>query len=119
MKIECIVGSEVLTGSTRMKAGTATKMILNMISTTTMIMLNKVYKNFMVDLKINNQKLLDRGVRIISAVTELNRCESRLLLKKSKGKVKVAILMYLTGKNYKDSKAFLLNKKGSLRQCIE
>ena len=112
LKIECVVGPEILTGSTRMKAGTATKMILNIISTTTMIMLNKVYKNFMVDLKINNQKLLDRGIRIVSSITELNRDESQLLLEKAKGKVKVAILMYLTGKNYKNSEAILFKEKG-------
>ena len=73
IKIECIVGPEILTGSTRMKAGTATKMIINMISTTAMIKLNKVYKNLMVDLKINNKKLLNRSIGIINLITELDK----------------------------------------------
>ena len=98
VKIECIVGPEIITGSTRMKAGTATKMILNMISTTTMIKLNKVYKNLMVDLKINNNKLLNRAITIITSITDLDAKESKKLLKKANGEVKTAILMHLKNK---------------------
>ena len=119
VKIECIVGPEIITGSTRMKAGTATKMILNMISTTTMIKLNKVYKNLMVDLKINNNKLLNRAVTIITSITDLDVKESKKLLKKANGEVKTAILMYLKNKNYHEAKKILLNKKGSLRNSLK
>ena len=71
--IRPIVGPEVITGSTRMKAGTATKLILNMLSTATMIKLGKVYENLMVDLKAINVKLTDRAERIITAVTGVSR----------------------------------------------
>ena len=86
-------GPEIITGSTRMKAGTATKLILNMISTTTMIKLGKVYGNLMVDLKTVNKKLVDRGIRIISEITGLtyNNAKKQLIL--SKSSVKAAIVM--------------------------
>ena len=119
VKIECIVGPEIITGSTRMKAGTATKMILNMISTTTMIKLNKVYKNLMVDLKINNNKLLNRAVSIITSITDLDIKESKRLLKKANGEVKTAILMHLKNKNYHEAKKILLNKNGNLRNSLK
>ena len=119
VKIECIVGPEIITGSTRMKAGTATKMILNMISTTTMIQLNKVYKNLMVDLKINNNKLLNRAITIITSITDLDAKESKKLLKKANGEVKTAILMHLKNKNYNEAKKILLNKNGSLRNSLK
>ena len=118
-KIEFIVGPEIITGSTRMKAGTATKMILNMISTTTMIMLNKTYKNYMVDLKISNNKLINRGVNIIKTITNLNTKESEILLKKANGKVKVAILMHLTSEPYSNAKRNLEKNKGNLRQALK
>jgi len=113
-----VVGPEIISGSTRMKAGTATKMILNMISTTTMIKLNKTYGNIMVDLKISNKKLLDRGVRIISEVTSLTYSEAFNILKKSKNNVKAAIIMTL--KNISLDKAILLlkNNDGNLRKII-
>ena len=119
VKIECIVGPEIITGSTRMKAGTATKMILNMISTTTMIKLNKVYKNLMVDLKINNNKLLNRAVSIITSITDLNVRESKKLLEKANGEVKTAILMHLKSKSYNQAKKILHNKNESLRNSLK
>ena len=118
-KIESVVGPEIVTGSTRMKAGTATKMILNMISTTVMIKLNKVYKNLMVDLKISNEKLLKRAIRIITSLTDLNKEESEKLLKNSKGEVKTALLMHLNKKNYKEAKILLSKTKGNLRQALK
>ena len=117
-QIECIVGPEVLTGSTRMKAGTATKMILNIISTTTMIKLNKVYQNFMVDLKISNNKLTNRAINIVSEVTNLNENESKDLIKKANGHVKNAILMYIKNINYSESCKVLKNNNGNLRKSI-
>ena len=119
MKIEYIVGPEILTGSTRMKSGTATKMILNMISTITMIKLNKVYQNLMVDLKINNNKLLNRAVGIILSLTDLTQEESKKLLKKAKGEVKTALLMHLSNKNYKEAKKILLKNKDNLRKSLK
>ena len=75
--IRPIVGPEVITGSTRMKAGTATKLILNMLSTATMIKLGKVYENLMVDLKAMNAKLTDRAERIIMAITSVSRDDAK------------------------------------------
>ena len=119
IKIECVVGPEVLTGSTRMKSGTATKMILNMISTVTMIKLNKVYQNLMVDLKINNNKLLNRAIGIITSLTDLNSKESEKLLEKAKGEVKTALLMHLSRKNYKEAKKILSKNKENLRNSLK
>jgi N-acetylmuramic acid 6-phosphate etherase len=117
-KIEIVVGPEIITGSTRMKAGTATKMILNMISTTTMILLNKTYKNYMVDLKVNNIKLRKRALKIIDTLTELNEKKAGQLLDKAKGKVKVALLMYINNIEYSNANKILIKNKGSLRISI-
>tara|TARA_B110000263_G_C15254251_1_gene485666 strand:+ start:392 stop:1276 length:885 start_codon:yes stop_codon:yes gene_type:complete len=117
-KIEYIVGPEVLTGSTRMKAGTATKMILNIISTTTMIKLNKVYRNFMVDLKINNKKLTNRAIKIVSEITDSNEQNSQELIEKANGNVKNAILMYLKNKTYIQSCKILKKNDGNLRKAL-
>jgi N-acetylmuramic acid 6-phosphate etherase len=87
-------GPEVLTGSTRLKAGTATKLVLNTISTLAMTRIGKVYGNIMVDLDcLKNQKLLDRGIRIIVQITGVNRIEAQNLLQRAGGKVKRAIVM--------------------------
>jgi N-acetylmuramic acid 6-phosphate etherase len=104
MKISDIVvslrtGPEVIAGSTRMKAGTAQKMVLNMISTVTMIKLGKTFKNYMVDVKIMNQKLEERAVRIISEVTGLDKKTCKEYLIKADMKPKLAILMILSGKD--------------------
>jgi N-acetylmuramic acid 6-phosphate etherase len=117
-KIEFIVGPEILTGSTRMKAGTATKMILNIISTTTMIKLNKTYKNYMVDLKVSNKKLSKRAINIISEITDLNIEDSQKIIKKANGNVKNAILMYFKNISYSKSIEYLKEKRGSLRECL-
>lgn len=87
-------GSEVLTGSTRMKAGTATKMVLNTISTTLMIQVGRVYDNLMVDLKPTNEKLRDRAARVIAELTGLSRDESLALLEEAGDRVKVAVVMH-------------------------
>ncbi|MFC1760410.1 N-acetylmuramic acid 6-phosphate etherase [Candidatus Neomarinimicrobiota bacterium] len=87
------LGPEIITGSTRMKAGTATKLILNMISTTTMIKMGKVYGNLMVDLQVVNEKLRDRGTRIIEKLTNLNYKEAGKALIDSGGSVKTALIM--------------------------
>jgi N-acetylmuramic acid 6-phosphate etherase len=87
-------GPEVLTGSTRMKAGTATKLALNTISTTLMIQMGKVYENLMVDLRASNDKLRDRAARIISTLTGLERPAALAVLDRAGGSAKVAIVMH-------------------------
>ena len=87
------VGPEVIMGSTRMKSGTAQKMVLNMMTTTAMIRLGKVYENMMVDLKMNSHKLEERAKRVLMIATGINYNEASLSLKKTGGHVKTAIIM--------------------------
>ena len=94
--IEVIVGPEFVTGSSRMKAGTAQKLVLNMISTATMIQLGKVKGNKMVDMQLSNDKLVDRGIRMIQAEIPVNHAEAERLLKEY-GSVRAAITFYLNG----------------------
>lgn len=88
-----LVGPEVITGSTRMKAGTATKMVLNTITTAAMVRLGKVYGNLMVDLQVTCEKLRDRGERILIETLGLERPEAAVLLERAGGHVKTAIVM--------------------------
>jgi len=88
-----LVGPEVITGSTRMKAGTATKMVLNTITTASMVRLGKVFGNLMVDLQVTCQKLQDRGERILVETTGIDRAEAAKLLERAGGHVKTAIVM--------------------------
>jgi N-acetylmuramic acid 6-phosphate etherase len=88
-----LVGPEVITGSTRMKAGTATKMVLNTITTAAMVRLGKVYGNLMVDLQVTCEKLRDRGERILMQVLDMDRLSARALLDRAEGHVKTAIVM--------------------------
>ena len=117
--IQANTGPEIVTGSTRMKAGTATKLILNMISTTTMIKLGKVYGNLMIDLKTVNKKLIDRGTRIISEITglEYKRAQERLLL--AENSVKSAIVMEKFNCNLEEAKVMLKNVDGFLHRLVK
>jgi len=117
--INPVVGPEVITGSTRMKAGTATKLVLNLLTTTAMIKMGKIYGNLMVDLKATNNKLRDRSIRIVSEMTGLSKSDSARLIKKANGKVKTAIVMHF--RNVDSQKAIkILNTCGqSLRKAIE
>ena len=117
--ISVIVGPEVITGSTRMKAGTATKLVLNMITTTTMIKLNKTYGNLMVDLTACNDKLWDRGARIISQITNLNYENSLKLLERADGEVKMAIVMEAIKCSKDEAKDKLNSMNGSLSQVLD
>ena len=92
--------------------------ILNMISTTTMIKLNKVYDNYMVDLKINNKKLFNRAVNIISIITKASSSISKEYLIKSKGNVKVAIIMLNKNIEYKEAIFILENNHGNLNKIL-
>ena len=113
------VGQEVITGSTRMKSGTATKMILNMISTATMVRLGKVYGNLMVDLKAVNEKLVDRGNRIISQLTGLDYDSANNLLMDAGKEVKTAIVMHHQKCDYDTARQTLDDNDGFLRFVIE
>jgi N-acetylmuramic acid 6-phosphate etherase len=116
--IEAITGPEVVTGSTRLKAGTAQKMVLNMLSTISMVRLGKVYKNLMVDVTPINEKLVDRAVRIIMSATDVSREKAFELLKISNMKPKVAIVMALTGKGLKEAEELLKNHNGRIRDIL-
>ncbi|BAC91953.1 N-acetylmuramic acid 6-phosphate etherase [Gloeobacter violaceus] len=94
IEIRVPVGPEVLAGSTRLKAGTATKLVLNILSTGAMVRLGKTYGNLMVDVAVSNQKLRDRAVRILTTLTELERTAALALLEASGLRVKVALLMH-------------------------
>jgi N-acetylmuramic acid 6-phosphate etherase len=95
--IAVLVGPEVVTGSTRMKSGTATKLVLNTLTTAAMIRMGKVYGNLMVDLRATNQKLRDRSERILMETLDVGRDEARLLLRRAGGSVKTAMVMHWTG----------------------
>jgi N-acetylmuramic acid 6-phosphate etherase len=113
------VGPEVVTGSTRMKAGTATKLVLNTLTTASMIRLGKVYSNLMVDLRATNEKLRDRAERIVSAVTGLPRSRARRLLAKADGRAKAAIVMHFRKASLRDALTLLRECDDSLRMAIE
>lgn len=109
-----LVGPEVITGSTRMKAGTATKMVLNMISTAAMVKTGKVYGNLMVDLQVTCQKLQDRGERILVETLGIARDEAGRLLELSGGHVKVAIVMSRLGVDAAEAQRRLQAAGGSI-----
>lgn len=113
--IPLIVGPEVLTGSTRLKAGTATKLALNQISTAAMVLLGKVHGNLMVDVKVSNQKLRARALRIIRQVTGVDEARARELLERAEGSVKVAIALHATGGSPQEARAALEGAQGRLR----
>ena len=102
-----------------MKAGTATKMILNMISTATMIRLGKVYGNLMVDLMAVNEKLVDRGIRIIQDITNLDLENSRRILIAAKMSVKTALIMVKKDCNLEIAEKLLMDANGFIRDVID
>jgi N-acetylmuramic acid 6-phosphate etherase len=117
--INPILGPEVVTGSTRMKAGTATKLVLNSLTTAAMIRLGKVYGNLMVDLNATNQKLRDRAERIVMHATRLRRPQARDLLARARGRSKAAILMHARGVSFQQARLLLKRSDGSLRSAID
>jgi N-acetylmuramic acid 6-phosphate etherase len=116
--IVALVGPEVVTGSTRLKAGTATKMILNTITTGAMIRLGKTYGNLMVDLRATNLKLEDRSERILMEVCGVDRAEARRLLNAANGRVKTAIVMHKLGLDQPAADAALERAGGVIRRVI-
>jgi len=117
--INPVVGPEVVTGSTRMKAGTATKLVLNTLTTGAMIRLGKVYGNLMVDLRATNEKLRDRSVRIVMEMTQLNRPRAERLLARAQGKVKAAIVMHFRRTDLPSALRILDESDQFLREAIE
>ena len=113
-----IVGPEIVTGSTRLKAGTATKLVLNMLTTVSMIKLGKVYDNLMVDVHASNTKLVERSVRIVQAVTGVDAAVAEATLTQAGGRAKVAIAMLAKGVNPTDADALLEKHAGFLRRIL-
>ena len=117
--IRLLTGAEILAGSTRLKAGTVTKMVLNIISTGVMVRLGKVYGNRMIDVSVTNSKLEDRALRIIGDLTDLDREKASALLSASGSKVKLALLMHWTNKTKAEAEILLAESEGDLRQALE
>ncbi len=117
--IEVPVGPEVVAGSTRLKAGTAQKMVLNMISTIVMVRLGKTYGNLMVDLRATNGKLRDRAVGIVTSITGASRERSRAALERTGFNVKEAVLMVVLGVSPEQATARLAAAGGKLKSALE
>ena len=117
--INPILGPEVLTGSTRLKAGTACKMILNMLSTTSMVQIGKCYGNLMVDLRATSEKLTERSKGILVETTGVSYLQANKLLKQSHGEVKAAIVMQLTAVDYFKAKQLLAEADGKLSAILQ
>ena len=112
------VGAEVITGSTRMKAGTAQKMVLNMLSTGSMIKLGKVYGNLMVDVQITNSKLANRANRIVQQIAQVDEETAQELLQQAQNSVKAAIVMHIKQVDYATARQMLDKHQGYLRRVI-
>lgn len=116
--IHLLVGPELITGSTRMKSGTATKMVLNMMTTTAMIRIGKVYQNLMVDLQTTCNKLKHRSVRIVTMLTNLPKNQVEQLLQDAKGSVKTALVMHFCGIKRKQAEKLIHKKRGRIQDII-
>lgn len=119
LAIELVCGPEVLTGSTRLKAGTSQKLVLNMISTASMVGLGKVYQNLMVDVMPTNQKLITRAENIIMSATNCTQEEAKTILALAHGKVKVAITMILMQCDESQALSMLEQAQGHIRACVK
>lgn len=113
------VGPEVIMGSTRMKSGTAQKMVLNMLTTAAMIRMGKVYENMMIDLQMTNKKLIERSKRIVMTITGVTYEEASEYLKKAGGHVKRALVMIKAGVSAQEAAERLKKTDGFVRQAIE
>lgn len=119
VKIEVETGPEVITGSTRMKAATAHKLILNMLTTTTMIKIGKVYENLMVDVKVSNHKLRERAINIVSTITGASYEKAEETLTKSNNEVKPAIVMIKANTSLNEAKKAIQQANGFVRKAID
>lgn len=118
ISIEVDNGPEILTGSTRLKAGTAQKLICNMLSTATMVRMGKVYGNLMVDLQLTNEKLVDRGKRIVMNATECDEETARKVLANSGNRPKTAILMILANISREEAEKKLIESNGFIKKAL-
>lgn len=116
--IEATPGPEVLTGSTRLKAGTTQKLILNMLSTISMVGIGKAYKNLMVDVQPSNEKLISRAINIVMQATGVEEAVARKKMEESDGNVKAAILMILLDIDKETAEQKLVETKGHIRQSL-
>jgi N-acetylmuramic acid 6-phosphate etherase len=119
VKICAEVGPEVIMGSTRMKSGTAQKLVLNMLTTASMIRLGKVYENMMIDLQMTNKKLVERSKRIVMTITGLSYEEAARYLELSRGHVKTALVMIKAGCSYEEAQERLDKASGFVRAAID
>jgi N-acetylmuramic acid 6-phosphate etherase len=117
--ISPVVGPEVLTGSTRLKSGTAQKLVLNMLTTASMVRIGKTYQNLMVDMHASNEKLLARAVRIVMQATECSPQDAERVLEMTGNDVKLAILVQLTGLDVEAARGALQSAGGFLRRAID
>jgi N-acetylmuramic acid 6-phosphate etherase len=118
LAIETLVGPEIVTGSSRMKAGTAQKLVLNMISTTTMIRLGLTYSNWMINVTMTNTKLRARGVHMLREILGVSHGEAEQLSERSGGQLKVAVIMGALGCSRKDAEQRLADGGGNLRKIL-
>jgi len=119
LTITPVVGPEVISGSTRLKAGTATKMVLNVLTTGAMVLLGKTYGNLMVDLRVTNSKLLERARRIVMAVSELSEAEAQRQLARCDGELKTAIVTSLRSVSPQQARRLLAQSGGHLRRALD
>ena len=114
-----VVGPEIITGSTRLKAGTATKLVLNTLTTVSMNQIGKVYNNLMVDIQASNAKLVDRAARIIMEIADVDYATAQTALECAGGSAKVAIVMLVRGVDQEEAVALLEENDGFLRRVLE
>lgn len=119
IEISPVVGAEVVTGSSRMKAGTAQKLVLNMLTTASMIKIGKVYGNLMVDVEATNAKLVERQKKIVIEATGASKEEAERAISESKGSCKLAIFMIISGLDADKAREILDKKKGFIRDALE
>lgn len=116
--IEIDTGPEVLAGSTRLKAGTAQKLVLNMLSTASMIRIGKAYRNMMVDMRVTNEKLLDRAIGIVMAIGQVDQKTAERTMREANGQVKLAALMARKSVDRETAQLLLSKANGSLRVAL-
>jgi len=119
LTIAILVGPEVIMGSTRMKAGTAQKLVLNMLTTASMIRMGKVYGNLMVDVQATNKKLVERSKRIVCLATGVSREKAEAAIVEAGGSVKVAVTLLLTGISAVEAQELLVQAGGSVSQALK
>lgn len=116
--IDTVVGAEVLTGSSRLKSGTAQKLVLNMLTTASMILLGKCYENLMVDVQASNEKLKARAIKIVIEATGCDKTMAEQTLILAEQNAKLAIMMILSGLEKEEAQALLMKEKGQLRKAL-